>query len=56
MAAMKEVSFNAETMTSSIGSGSRWYDVYSTLDMSNVSVVGGREPKLGVAGLILGGS
>ncbi|KAJ4299586.1 hypothetical protein N0V90_004832 [Kalmusia sp. IMI 367209] len=39
----------------SIGAGSRWYDVYTTLQRSNLAVVGGRASSVGVSGLTLGG-
>lgn len=38
-----------------VGAGSRWYDVYTTLEKSNLAVVGGRASSVGVSGLTLGG-
>ncbi|KAI3336899.1 FAD-binding domain-containing protein [Xylariaceae sp. AK1471] len=40
-----------------VGAGSRWGDVYSTLEKSNtnITVVGGRDANVGVSGLLLGG-
>ncbi len=40
----------------SLGPGLRWGNVYDALDPYGVSVIGGRIPHVGVAGLILGGS
>jgi hypothetical protein len=39
----------------SIGPGPRWGDVWEHLDGSNLTVVGGRLPPVGVPGLLLGG-
>ena len=39
----------------SLGPGLRWGEVYDALDPVGVSVIGGRIPHVGVAGLILGG-
>ena len=49
------VDFNAEAGTVIVGSGLIWDDVYTTLAPYNVTVVGGRVPGVGVAGLSLGG-
>lgn len=38
------------------GPGNRWGDVYAYLDPYNISAVGGRNPAVGVGGLILGGT
>lgn len=38
-----------------VGAGSRWYDVYTTLEKSGLAVVGGRASSVGVSGLTLGG-
>ncbi|KAF1978807.1 FAD-binding domain-containing protein [Bimuria novae-zelandiae CBS 107.79] len=39
----------------SVGAGSHWYDVYTTLEKFNLAVVGGRASSVGVSGLTLGG-
>ncbi|KAJ7124360.1 FAD-binding domain-containing protein [Mycena epipterygia] len=41
--------------TVAIGAGTKWIDVYTTLDGTGFNVVGGRNPSVGVAGLTLGG-
>ncbi|KAL6231510.1 hypothetical protein BDW75DRAFT_233559 [Aspergillus navahoensis] len=41
--------------TVDIGVGLRWVDVYEKLDEHGLNVAGGREPRVGVAGLLLGG-
>ena len=38
-----------------VGAGCRWGDVYSWLEESKLSVIGGREPQVGLAGFLLGG-
>ena len=45
---------NGNTITR-VGAGRTWGDVYSTLDLQNLTVIGGREKSVGVAGLTLGG-
>ncbi|KAH7083199.1 hypothetical protein BKA63DRAFT_549625 [Paraphoma chrysanthemicola] len=44
-----------DKQTMSIGPGPRWGDVFEYMDGSNVTVVGGRLPPVGVPGLLLGG-
>ena len=41
--------------TVEIGPGLTWGQVYTTLDPTGVTVIGGRVPTVGVAGLTLGG-
>tara|TARA_R110002003_G_scaffold70_12_gene6400 strand:+ start:5327 stop:5653 length:327 start_codon:yes stop_codon:yes gene_type:complete len=48
-----ELSEDKQTM--SIGPGPRWGDVFEYLDGTNLTVVGGRLPPVGVPGLLLGG-
>lgn len=55
MTRFSEVTYDADTQTATIGTGLIWDEVYSALEPFNVSVVGGRVPGLGVAGLTLGG-
>lgn len=52
---MNATTYNAETSTASILPGSRWLQVYQTLDALGVTVPGGRAGTVGVAGLVLGG-
>lgn len=42
--------------TTSVGSGSRWEDVYAELVPKQLAVIGGRNGDLGVGGLTLGGT
>jgi FAD/FMN-containing dehydrogenase len=41
--------------TVAVGAGMRWGAVYSTLEPSNLTVIGGRVSSIGVGGLTLGG-
>ena len=47
------ISPNKKTL--SIGTGNRWGAVYEFAAQNGVNVVGGREPMVGVGGLLLGG-
>jgi len=38
-----------------IGTGNTWYDVYTALQPSNLTVIGGRVAAIGVGGLTTGG-
>ncbi|KAI6710309.1 hypothetical protein JHW43_007161 [Diplocarpon mali] len=55
MAALKQVTVHYDRMTTSIGPGARWLDVYSKLDALNLTVPGGRAATVGVGGLVTGG-
>jgi FAD/FMN-containing dehydrogenase len=48
-----KVSFDAATVE--VGAGLTWDRVYAVLESYNLTVVGGRIPGVGVAGLTLGG-
>lgn len=52
---MNSTTYHPENGTASIQPGSRWLQVYETLDALGVTVLGGRVGTVGVAGLILGG-
>ena len=52
---MNQVVVNAEQTETQIGPGNRWVDVYSQLEVKNISVIGGRVSDIGVGGLTLGG-
>jgi len=52
---MNDVTVNDALTVASVGAGARWFDVYSKLDSLGLSVVGGRDSNVGVAGLTLGG-
>lgn len=38
-----------------LGPGSRWLDVYTSLEPLNLTVIGGRDADVGVGGFLLGG-
>ncbi|KAM3065246.1 hypothetical protein ACMFMF_011187 [Clarireedia jacksonii] len=52
---LNAITVSPDNSVASIGPGQRWGAVYEALDPYGVSVVGGRIPQVGVAGLILGG-
>ncbi|KAF1956731.1 FAD-binding domain-containing protein [Byssothecium circinans] len=52
---LKTLKLSEDKQTMSIGPGPRWGDVFEYLDGTNVTVVGGRLPPVGVPGLLLGG-
>jgi len=55
MTRFNETKFNSTCGTVEIGAGLTWDQVYEALDHTGVTVVGGRLPGVGVAGLSLGG-
>ncbi|KZT01206.1 FAD-binding domain-containing protein [Laetiporus sulphureus 93-53] len=55
MSRFKQVQYNPEARTVSVGGGLRWDDVYEALEPLEVNVVGGRATGVGVAGFTLGG-
>ena len=55
MSRFNGVDLDAGSGTVTVGSGLMWDDVYAALAPHNVTVVGGRVPGVGVAGLSLGG-
>ncbi|KAI5918100.1 FAD-binding domain-containing protein [Camillea tinctor] len=52
---MVQVVPSADHKTVAIGPGNTWFDVYSTLENYNLTMVGGRVASVGVGGLLLGG-
>ena len=52
---MNQLTVSSDRSVLNLGPGLRWGDVYNALDAYGVSVIGGRIPHVGVAGLILGG-
>ncbi|KAI9659177.1 MAG: hypothetical protein M1831_003759 [Alyxoria varia] len=46
---------SADRKSTKIGTGARWKDVYGKLDPMNLGVAGGRNARVGVGGLVLGG-
>ncbi|EOA84271.1 uncharacterized protein SETTUDRAFT_92749 [Exserohilum turcica Et28A] len=55
MERFNQVAVSSDKKFANVGAGTRWVDVYRTLENSGVSVVGGRMASVGVPGLILGG-
>ena len=55
LVALSSITVSADRTTASIGPGLRWGQVYTALDPMGLTVVGGREFPVGVAGLTLGG-
>lgn len=43
-----------DRLTTSVGSGNRWTNIYRKLEPMNLTVVGARDTQLGVGGFILG--
>jgi FAD/FMN-containing dehydrogenase len=52
---MNSTKLDPETKIASIQPGSRWGQVYATLDPLGVTVPGGRAASVGVAGFLMGG-
>ena len=55
MSRFNETNVNSMSGTVEVGAGLIWDEVYAILGPAGVSVVGGRIPGVGVAGLTLGG-
>ena len=55
MSRFNETNVNSMSGTVEVGAGLIWDEVYAILEPAGVSVVGGRIPGVGVAGLTLGG-
>ncbi|KIJ54884.1 hypothetical protein M422DRAFT_152812 [Sphaerobolus stellatus SS14] len=55
LAQFKEINYSPASSTVTVGAGNIWDDVYAKLTPLGVTVVGGRVPGVGVAGLSLGG-
>ena len=52
---MNATTYDAQAKIASIQPGTRWNQVYSTLDPEGVTVAGGRAGTVGVAGFLTGG-
>lgn len=52
---LNQISVSGDKKIASVGPGARWGQVVEALDPHGVSVIGGRIPQVGVAGVILGG-
>jgi len=55
MARFKDIKVDTAAATVEVGAGLTWDQVYAALEPYNVTVIGGRTPGIGVAGLTLGG-
>lgn len=53
---LNQITVSEDKQIVSLGPGALWGDVYTALDSSGISVIGGRIPSVGVGGLILGGA
>ena len=49
------IALNADNSLATVGGGQIWYNVYETLGQAGVTVPGGRDSNIGVAGSTLGG-
>lgn len=52
---LNQLKLSADTKTLTVGPGNRWDGVYKFVEDHGVSVVGGRQPMVGVGGFLLGG-
>lgn len=52
---LNAIELDEDGLTTRVGTGNRWIDVYKALQPLNRTVVGGRNSKVGVGGFILGG-
>lgn len=52
---MNSIEVSEDKLTTSVGTGARWGDVYKKLEPMGLIVVGGRDSSVGVGGFILGG-
>ncbi|KAI5866329.1 FAD-binding domain-containing protein [Durotheca rogersii] len=52
---MKQITLSADRKSVAIEPGNIWYDVYTTLEKSNLAMAGGRAATVGVSGLALSG-
>ncbi|KFY01829.1 hypothetical protein V490_00757 [Pseudogymnoascus sp. VKM F-3557] len=55
MSRLNEVETNSDRTVTRIGAGAQWGEVYEYLDSRGLSVAGGRNGDVGVAGVLLGG-
>lgn len=52
---LNQVEVSPDQTVTAVGAGNLWVDVYSILEKSNLTVIGGREAGIGAGGLTLGG-
>ncbi|KAK0110414.1 hypothetical protein ONS96_002027 [Cadophora gregata f. sp. sojae] len=55
MTGMSAVTVSGDQKVASIGAGARWGKIYSALESQGLMVAGGRDPDVGIGGLVLGG-
>ena len=55
MTRFKDIKVDSAAATVEVGAGLTWDPVYAALEPYGITVVGGRIPSIGVAGLTLGG-
>jgi FAD/FMN-containing dehydrogenase len=55
MTRFNEINVDFNSSTVEVGAGLIWDQVYAALGPTGVSVIGGRVPSVGIAGLTLGG-
>lgn len=55
LGAFQSIEVSKDRQTTGLGPGLSWGDIYKSLDAKNLTVVGGRESSVGLAGLTLGG-
>lgn len=52
---LNQVTLSADKKTAAVGPGNTWFDVYTTLQPTDFTVIGGRVSDIGVGGLTTGG-
>jgi FAD/FMN-containing dehydrogenase len=52
---LNSIKLSSDKKSVTIGAGSRWADVYRSLEAEHLTVIGGRVATVGVGGVILGG-
>ncbi|KAJ5709647.1 hypothetical protein N7493_009938 [Penicillium malachiteum] len=55
LANLNEITVRSDGTQTAVGAGNIWYDVYTTLQPLELTVIGGRVSAIGVGGLSLGG-
>lgn len=52
---LNQIDLADDHLTTSVGAGTRWGEVYRRLEPLNLTVVGGRDSQIGAGGFVLGG-
>jgi FAD binding domain len=55
LSGFKDVTYNEDLHTATVGAGLSWDEIYAKLEPLNATVVGGRIVGVGMAGVTLGG-